>query len=453
MLRKLRNHLRLLRDDPGRFAANLQQFTNPAAFRDRLLDVLTAPPLHVRVDDTMPPAVNVLRPPLRAEAMTGGPNTVVNLAFWLAMQDVPVRLIAAPPGPGTQLDWFWRHLASVTGETTRPAGLTVATAHNPANPLPIGRRDVFLATHWTTAQRVKELLPQMAVRRCFYLIQDFEPGFYPWSSNHALALETYALDHIGIFNEQLLFDYVREQQPGRYADAAFAADSLVFEPAIDRTMFHPPAAKQRPGPRRLLFYARPTNERNMLGLGLAALQAAIGDAAFSGAPWEFLAIGGRGGLPVMPLRSGAMLRPAPWADYASYARLLQESDILLCPMLSPHTSYAALEMAACGGLVVTNSFATKTAARLAAISPNIIAVAPTETGFTQGLIAAAARVGGGRDSGAPLTMPADWRTALSPTAAALAQAFRQMTETVRSASPHPNTGQATSSSTAGTRVT
>ena len=430
MLRKLRNHLRLLRDDPVRFAANLQQFTNPPGFRDRLLDVLKAPPLSLRVDPGLRPAINVLRPALSQDAMTGGPNTVLNLAYWLAAQEVPVRVIAAPPGPGANLDWFWRHLAAITGETARPPDLSIATADDAATPLAIGAHDMFLATHWTTAQQVKTLLPQMVVPRFFYLIQDFEPGFYPWSSNHALALETYAFDHIGIFNERLLLDYFGQQKPGRYADAAFTARSLVFEPAIDRARFHP-AAMDHPGrPLRLLFYARPTNERNLLGLGLAALQAAGADPVFSGTAWEFLAIGSRGSLPPMPLSENATLRPAPWADYAGYARLLRESDILLCPMLSPHTSYAVLEMAASGGIVVTNSFATKTAARLAEISSNIIAVPPTENGFVEGLIAAAQRIAVRRDRTASLNMPAEWRDALSPVAKSLAAIFRQMTATV-----------------------
>jgi len=55
-------------------------------------------------------------------------------------------------------------------------------------------------------------------------------------------------------------------------------------------------------------------------------------------------------------------------------------------MLSPHTSYPVLEMAACGGITVTNSFSTKTAERFAALSPNIVAVPPTSSTFAAGLI-------------------------------------------------------------------
>ena len=430
IFRKIQTHLRLLRDNPETFAANLLQFTHPTLFREKLADVLAAAPLHVRIDPGLAarPALNVLQPVLSPESMTGGPNTIVNLAFWLAMQGTGVRLVTTRPAPRGDPDWFWRHLAAVTGDTSRPSTLTVVSAADPANLLPIGPRDMFLATHWTTAQQVKTWLPAMNVKRFFYLIQDFEPGFYAWSSNHALALETYGLDHIGIFNERLLFDYFLEQKPGRYADPGFDGGGLVFEPAIDRALFHPTAEPRRPAKQRLLFYTRPTNPRNMLGLGLAALRRATSAAAFQGQEWEFLAIGGRGSVPVMPIRPGVQLTPAPWADYAGYAALLRDSDILLCPMLSPHTSYPVLEMAASGGIAVTNVFATKTRDRLAAISANIVAVPATEDGFIDGLIEAASRVTHGVDPAVPLNLPMVWRDSIAGIAERMTAMFRDLTQ-------------------------
>jgi hypothetical protein len=314
----------------------------------------------------------------------------------------------------------------VTGDPSPPPTLTVAPAIDRANPLQIGANDVFLATHWTTAQQVKTVLPRMNVRRFFYLIQDFEPGFYAWSSNHALALETYALDFVAVFNERFLFDYLIEQRPGRFADPAFAAQSLVFDPAIDSALFHPPTTV-RSGPKRLLFYARPTNPRNMLGLGLNALRIATADPVFSGDTWEFVAIGSRGSLPEITLRPNQILRAAPWADYAGYGRQLRNADILLCPMLSPHTSYPVLEMAASGGIVVTNSFGPKTPDRLRAISENIVAVKPTVEGLAAGLIDAAGRIVAGHDRQAPLNLPRDWNSALTGTAERMTALFSEMT--------------------------
>jgi hypothetical protein len=433
LARKIAAHTRLLRDDPEKFAANFLQFTNPNRFRERLLDVQTATPMYVRIDRALgdEPALNILQPILSPVSMTGGPNTIITLAFQVAREGIPVRVITtrSTKGDGGETDpaWFRQHLMAVTGATAYPPSLTVAFGGNSEAPLHIGPRDVFLATHWTTAQQIKPLLHNMDVQRFFYLIQDFEPGFHAWSSNYALALETYELDFVPVINERLLLDYLTSQAVGRFVEPAFAARSLVFEPAVDVRVFYPMAEPNPARPRRLLFYARPTNARNLLGLGLNALRQAVADGAFAEGNWEFLAIGGRGSLPELHLGGGRLLRPAPWQDYTGYARQLREADILLCPMLSPHTSYPVLEMAASGGLVVTNTFASKTADRLAAISENIIAAKPTAEGFAAALTRAAAGIRTGHHIHAPLNLPGDWDSALAPVTRQIAGAFRSMT--------------------------
>jgi hypothetical protein len=420
---KIIRHLKLLRDDPERFAANLLQFTNPQRFQEKLLDIWVAPPLNVRFDPALAarPTLNVLQPVLSPEHMTGGPNTIVNFAFRVAQQGIPVRVVTNRPGVRTDPEWFWQHVSQLVGGLPRPPGFEAASAADPAQPLPIGRNDIFMATHWITAQQVKYQLPAMNVRKFIYLIQDFEPGFHQWSNNYALASETYELDFVPVFNEQFLQDYFAQVAIGRFADPAFVRSSLVFEPAVDRAVFFPPA-QARSGRRRLLFYARPTNHRNLFGLGMRALQSIVTHPVFADGDWEFLAIGSRGSLPDLDLGHGRMMRCAPWSDYKGYADLLRSADILLCLMMSPHTSYPVLEMAACGGLVVTNSFACKTAERLQQISPNIIAAHLTIEGIEAALIDAAMRVAAaGYDRAAPLALPGTWEESMGEVAASVAQ--------------------------------
>jgi glycosyltransferase involved in cell wall biosynthesis len=177
-------------------------------------------------------------------------------------------------------------------------------------------------------------------------------------------------------------------------------------------------------PKRLYFYARPTNTRNLFGMGLMALRAASGDPAFAG--WEFVAIGGRGGVPAMKLQGGHILKPAPWMDYEGYARSLRDADVLLCPMLSPHTSYPVLEMAASGGLSVTNTFATKTRAALEALSDNILPAEPTVEALAGALISAAKRVNAGRAPQSSINMPRAWADTLDPAAARIADLIRRL---------------------------
>jgi len=422
---KVATHLRLLRHDPERFGRNLLQFTDPARFEAGLIDILDQPPLHVQVTPGLVPALNVLQPILNPDAMTGGPNTIVLLAALAAEAGIPVRIVTNRVGHRTDPAWFASHVSSLLGRSP-PPGLQVATGSDPAAPVTVGDDDLWLATHWTTAQGIGPVLPRMRRPWFLYLIQDFEPGFYAWSSNYALALETYAMPHRAMINEAFLAEHLRAQGPGRYADPKFLdAQCTVFEPAVDRRVFYPPAAEALPEPparpRRLLFYARPTNARNMMGLGLQALRTAIEQGAFPGA-WEFISVGGRGSLPVIALSGGHMLRPAPWASYAGYADSLRQADILLCPMLSPHTSYPVLEMAACGGMVVTSTYGPKTAIALSALAPEIIGVSPTVQGFVDGLRAAVAQCGGSR--GDHLALAASWDDVLRPVAIWAAAAVR-----------------------------
>jgi hypothetical protein len=419
---KILRHLRLLRDDPERFARNVLQFTNPGRFRERLIDIEVPPPLHLRIDPPLAArgTLNVLLPALSGDNTTGGPNTVLNLALRIAGLGVPVRMVTTRPQAATDPAWLRGHLRQLMGAGPIPEAFEAMSAADPGNPLAIGRNDGFMATHWTTAQQMKVWLAKLNQRDFVYLIQDFEPGFHPWSSNYALTLETYDLDFLPVFNEQALADYFAQCAVGRFADPGFARTSLVFEPAVDRAVFFP-AAEPHAGPRRLLFYARPTNERNLFGLGLHALRSAAAHPALGG--WDFQAIGSRGSLPNFELGDGRMLRNGPWLDYAGYAGLLRGADILLCPMLSPHSSYPVLEMAACGGMVVTTSFASKTAGRLEQISPNIVAARPAIDSIAAALIEAAERVSRGYDRLAPPALPNSWDESLAGVAAGVADWF------------------------------
>ena len=400
---KLRGQARLLRGDPERFARNVLQFTNPGLFEQRLVDVLGTKPMHVRYDASAPaaPRLNVLDNAWTKTGMTGGPNTIINLVCRVAQHGVAVRLVSTSMPVAVEPAWFRAHAESLLGSSDFPE-LEVVSAASQAAPLELGPGDVFLVSHWSTAQQLKAVLPMLPVQQFFYMLQEFEPGFYPWSSNFALALETYGMDFWPVINQATLADFLLSQPHGRLPDPVTRQRALVFEPAVDSA----------------LFYARPSNARNMFGMGLLALREAAADPAFAG--WEFLAIGGRGSVPELALGGGQVLRAAPWTTYAGYGDLLRSADILLCPMLSPHTSYPVLEMAACGGLSVTNTFATKTPAVFAAISPSIIAVEPTMQALAAALVQAAGRVADGGLIDAQVRSPGNWGDVLGPLAGRMA---------------------------------
>lgn len=358
----------------------------------------------VEVDGARPPELVVLIPSLELRKLTGGPNTILNLGASVAARGVPVRF-AATHGPAASTAELTAHLRTVAG---RDRDLPVTFESVAATRrIRVARNDVVLATWWPTAHIAAGTLARTGAKEFLYLVQDFEPAFYPWSTNYALALQTYSMPMRAIFNTTLLRDHLVDGRIGRFAAADADAISIAFEPAVDRELF-----RQRPtsGARQLLFYARPSKPRNAFELGLAALRRAVREGAFAG-EWEFWSIGDA--VPELALAGDAVLRPMPWRSLAGYGELLGSADVLLSLMLSPHPSYPPLEMAAGGGAVVTNTFGVKTADALQRISPAISAVAPEVEPLAEALAAAARRP---RQAAPPLQLPATWAEALDPVA-------------------------------------
>ena len=359
------------------------------------------------------PRLNVLVPGLAMRQLSGGPNTALEIAGRLAVVGVRIRLISTEAPFDQDLAPFRAHMRALLGSDL-PADVQLVSANDRAVPLAIGARDLFMATAWWTAQQAKYAVRQTQHSRFIYLIQDYEPLFHPASTQQALAAETYSLDHLPVVNSQWLHEFLARERIGRFSDPAFAGRSLVFQPAIDRTLFFP-ALDRSPRPRRrLLFYARPTNGlRNLFELGVAALEKAVADGTLDPDRWELVGMGES--FPEVSLGRGGRLVPAPWLDLAGYAQQMRESDILLSLMLSPHPSYPPLEMAACGGLAVTTAFANKTPQALAELSANIIGVPPTLEAISEGLEAAVACLGDldGRRTAASIKLPASWRRSLT----------------------------------------
>jgi hypothetical protein len=82
----------------------------------------------------------------------------------------------------------------------------------------------------------------------------------------------------------------------------------------------------------------------------------------------------------------------PRQTQEKYRQVLREHDLGLSLMYTPHPSLVPIEMASAGMLVVTNTYANKTAEKLQAISANILAVEPTIKAVTLGLKEAAANI-------------------------------------------------------------
>jgi hypothetical protein len=403
--------VRALLRSPRTFVADLERYLLHAKNAAQLASPVGGLPNVVPITFGVRPAsgvprLNVLIPGMALWAMSGGPNTALNLTLRLAREGVRVRYISTDVAADTGSK-LWRHLRELTGIESQLETVEFVSAHDRAAETEIDEDDIFFGTAWWTVQMIKHVLGDMRSRRFLYLIQDYEPALYPWSTSYALALETYGLDFTPIVNESFLLEYFRSQNIGRFAERCSADDCLVFEPAVDRRKFYPEdvAVTRR---RRLLFYARPNAPRNLYELGLLALKEAAEQGAFPPGEWDLRVIGER--VPTTVITSTSILESEEWASYDDYASLLRSSDVGLALMLSPHTGYPVLEMAASGMSAVTTTFATKTPERLTSISGNIIPTAPTVESIRDGLLRAYERTNDveARVDGSRTALPTTW---------------------------------------------
>jgi len=211
--------------------------------------------------------------------------------------------------------------------------------------------DTWLATHWKTAHAVDVAVRagRVDARRVAYLVQDYEPGFSPWSTEYAVAASTYQRGFQPIVNSSPLHAYLREHQ-GLDIDP-----ELVFAPDLDLDLLRRVAAGRRSDDvTRVLFYGRPSKHRNLYRLGLTALKIAAGRLADSGRRVEFVSAGEAHG--DVDLGSGHVLRSRgtlPWDDYFE---LLASTNVVLSLQYSPHPSHPPFDAAISGAYAVTNDF-------------------------------------------------------------------------------------------------
>ena len=351
-------------------------------------------PLRFRVSERAPARVNLLIPTIDLRHFFGGYIGKFNLAARLQQAGERVRIVTVDPVGPLPPDWR-RTVEGFSGLDGLLDRVEVAFGRE-ADELEVSERDAFIATTWWTAHIAHDAAARLQTGRFVYLIQEYEPFTFAMGTYAALAEQSYRFPHFGLFSSELLRDYFRHHRIGVFADdiARGDRDSASFENAI--TAVAPPTVAEldRPGPRRLLFYARPEPHaaRNMYELGVLALSQALALGAFADG-WELHGIGTVQRARTVELGAGARMTLLERSDQAAYGELLRAHDVGLALMYTPHPSLVPIEMASAGMLTVTNTFENKTAEKLAAISGNLIAPEPTVDALATALVDAGAAAG------------------------------------------------------------
>lgn len=313
------------------------------------------------------PRLNLVIPTVAPAAAFGGVMTGVDVFLRLAAETgARARII---------LDDFDSNpdRSVVDGACRRigldPARVAIVPRRDDRPAVSVGARDVFIAYNWWTVLNIKEVVAAQAeaaggrAAPYIYICQDFEPGFYSFSSTHLVAWR--ALKGEGqwwaIYNSSELAAYVG-------ALGVSPAEQFVIEPTLSAGLrpFLPDGAVPRE--RRMLVYGRPGIPRNCFPAVLAGLRtwaatyknAKQWDVVSAGAAHRPLALG-----------NGIQLRAVGKLSLEDYAATLRGSAVGLSLMASPHPSYPPLEMAHFGVLTVTSDYAFKS---LGTAHDNIVAL-------------------------------------------------------------------------------
>lgn len=300
--------------------------------------------------------LSLVLPTVNQEHLYAGAWTALKI-FWEAgkQNDFRVRIISAnspfSSGGLEKLDFIGPGEVGKIESWQREGGAPCDVEHD----------EIFIVTAWWTAYVVKELED---TNRIFYLVQDFEPGFYSWSYRYVMALESYKFKYARIFNTPILYDFFKEQK------LLSGENEIWFEPGIDTKLFNPSEKTnfEKTGKATILLYGRPEVTRNLFELAILSLdhflkanpsyREKIGEIISVGEKHASLAVAG------FKIESRGKMSMNEWA------RMARRSDIGISLMCSPHPSYPPLEMAASGMLVVTNRIYNKDLSR---ISDNFIA--------------------------------------------------------------------------------
>lgn len=223
-------------------------------------------------------------------------------------------------------------------------------------PLSLRVNDIFVATAWWTAILARDMRAwqkehcEICPENFVYLIQDYESGFYPWSTRFMLAESTYqnTQDIIPVFNTQILADFFSEQ--------GYFVKHQAYQPPVNEKIMSA-LNTEIPREKIMLIYMRPHALRNCLEFADALIQYVVQSRPDFWKDWSFLAIGedfiASEHLKTKYISVHGRLTLTEYADYLSRAR------VGLSLMVSPHPSYPPLEMAEAGLLVLTNIYANK----------------------------------------------------------------------------------------------
>ncbi len=325
---------------------------------------------HVEIDRKR---INLLVPSINPEHVFGGISTAIKfymqLADALGYDQRMILVDALPSDEGLKQYPDFKLVSANTDSNAKKQ--IVSYALRDLSGIPVSSTDYFMFTGWWTAHCTQEAY-ELFEKECgiranpyIYFIQDYEPGFYAWSTKYMLADATYKIDNemIAIFNSLLLKEYFDKN--GYCFEHVYAFEPVLNANLKEELLKLPECINKN---KQILIYGRPSTDRNAFSLVIAGLNKWARD--YSGSiEWDVYSAGEEH-LDVV-LENGVVVKSVGKLTIQEYAQTLAESYAGISLMVSPHPSYPPLEMATYGVRVITNAYSNKD---LTAFNSNILSL-------------------------------------------------------------------------------
>jgi hypothetical protein len=300
------------------------------------------------------PRLNLLVPTINPAQTFGGVSTALNIFaelellynavadFRVIVTDAPLASDALERFPEYKFNTLSVHDANLGHE------IVDAITRN-LEPLPLRQSDVFIATAWWTAHLAFEAIDaqKLLFRRAnklVYLIQDFEPNFYGWSTKWVLAENTLRRGNetIAIINSSELCHFVLK-------DYTFAYVYCLRYKRNEKIHLEDHAERQK----IILVYGRPDVTRNLFELAIDGISLWQQRNPTLAREWQIISVGEDYARDAASqVNNFKILGKLSLEEYSLY---LRTASVGISLMLSPHPSYPPLEMAEAGIVTITNS--------------------------------------------------------------------------------------------------
>jgi len=371
-IHRVRNEVRFRADMPN-IVSSPQPKNVSELLNDRFASTISRP-LRIYHAPIIKPRLNLITDSINEGSLFGGVATAIIFSALLAEKwgcDLRVITRTEKAKEGN----FGKILKLNNVSLTKNVEFIFANIHSEKDEVDVSSEDIFLTTSWWTT---KSVLQSLDASQIIYLLQEDERMFYPYNDDHLMCTEVLRNNRLKyVINTQLLYDHFVSE-----GFLNIRENGIWFEPSFNpKSLYIDNSRVTKKVKKSFFFYARPNHPRNLFYLGLEVIAKAVEKKIIDINEWDIYFVGGD--IPQISICTNYYPIIVPNMDWENYCTFVRKMDLGFCLMYTPHPSYPPLDLAACGAVVVTNSFENKS--DLTRYSKNIICKEANLESLLQGL--------------------------------------------------------------------